>query len=202
MLGIKKIAEILFIILALLIIIIIIFGYGTQLKESIQKLFGIKTESKTIHEQNIQSQEEFKNLMNHVENCKNSKDISCGCTFNIKKYNQNQMILSRTIDLQLVDITNTKKEEAIKEFNFGIPLEKADIKNTNCYFDKDFEKNDVNVARIFFDKEKPYLHSVKKLLLIPWQTEIYLNTEFPLYKNPKGNICWLSEKAQNIKECQ
>ena len=200
--GIRKIAEILFVIFALFIIIFVIFGYGSQLKENIMKFFGFKTESETIHEQNIQAQEEFKSLVNHLEKCQESKDTNCGCTFNIKRFNKNQMILSRTINLQVIDITNTEREEAIKKVSFGIPLETSDIKNTNCYFDEKFEKNNVDVARIFFDKEKPYLHTLGKFLFIPWQGTVNLNIDYSLYKDSKGNICWLSEKAQSVKECQ
>ena len=200
--GIKKIAEILFIVLALLIIITVMFGYSSTLKESIMKFFGFETESERIHEQNTQAREEFENLLNHIEKCKSSKDTSCGCTFNIKKFDKNQIIMSRNVNIQVIDVTNSEKDEIIKRVNFGIPLETSEIKNTNCYFTEKLEKKDVNVARIFFDKEKPYLHSVGKVLFIPWQKEVKLNTGYPLYKDSKGNLCWLSEKATEISECK
>ena len=206
MFSIRKIAEILLVLISLFIIIAVIFGYGTQLKGSIEKFLGkflgFETEEEKIHNQNIRAQEEFKNLINHIEACKNSKDNNCGCDFNVKTFNKDQMILSRTVSLEVIDITNTEKNEIRKKVSFGIPLEKSDIKNTNCYFDEKFEKKEVDVARIFFDKEKPYLYTTSKFLFIPWGGTITLSTEYPLYKDSKENICWLSEKVKNIKECQ
>lgn len=214
-LGVLKIAEILFIILVLIIISSVIFGYSTTLKESIMKFFGFKTESETIHEGNIQAEEEFKNLLDHVEKCSKSKDATCGCTFNINNFNKNHLIISHVSYLELRIITNIKKSEVIKDVNSGTLREKADIKNTNCFFDKNLKKVDVPMARIFFDEEKPYLDTSitsTSIFKIAWETgkqtfggkssRKYINKDYPLYKNSKEEICWLSEKAQNIKECK
>lgn len=192
-------------ILVLIFLVTLILGvtnlYGGS-KELIKKLLGEKTEQEITHEQSIQAEKEFESLINNLEKCKESKNINCGCIFNIKNFNKNQLILSRVLDIELIYIANIEKADVIKEVKSGILVKKADIKNTNCYFDENFKKNDVTVARIFFDKEKPYLHKLSKFLFIPWQSTETLNTEYPLYKDSKGSICWLSEKAQNLNECQ
>ena len=164
--GIKKIAEILFIALALFIIVVIISGYGTLLKESIMGFLGFETELEITHEENIQAEKEFENLLNHIEKCENFRDIICGCTFNTKNFNEKHMILATKDELRLMNIRNLYKNDIIKDEYAGILIKKGDVKNINCYFDKNLKKIDVNIARIFFDKKKLYLYEKRGGFLV------------------------------------
>lgn len=212
--SIESMVKILFVVLVLVILIVIVSGlYGQTIKDGIKKIFKIETESEKIHEGNIQADKEFEGLLENIEECKKSKNINCGCTFNINNFKENHMILSTIENLKLIDMGNLDKDDVIKSTKAGNTREEYDIKNTNCFFDKNLKKNEIPVARIFFDKEKPYMdksiliHRTYQVFIegikqiFGTRSKEYLNSKYPLFKDKEGNLCWLSEKAKNIKDC-
>jgi len=197
-------ARIIFITIVLVLLIgFLLNAYGGP-KEAIKQLFGGETESEISHEENVQAEKEFKNLVKNIGNCERARKTDCGCTFNIKNFNRNNIILAQKSDLRLINIGNMKRSDIIKDVEAGILMKKEDIKNLNCYFDRNIKKIDIPASRVFFDKEEPYIHTTGKTLGIPWFTggTVDLNPNYPLYKNSQGEICWLHKRVDNIKECQ
>tara|TARA_Y100000034_G_scaffold136460_1_gene213059 strand:- start:2227 stop:2844 length:618 start_codon:yes stop_codon:yes gene_type:complete len=198
-----KFANILLIVLAVVIILTIALGYWSQLKEGVMGFLGVETEEEEIHEGNIQAEKEFQNLLKDIERCKETTEINCGCTFNTNNFNSNHLILASSKEVKIIDIGKMRKKTVVKDENAGFVLETSELEDLNCLYDKNFKKIKATPARIFFDKETPYFHRYIDFFQNKIRfNEFPINIAYPLYKKSSNEICWVSEKVQNIKECK
>ena len=197
--SLQKFAEILLVLIILLSLIAFISpNYREVWVNGIKKIFGEQTEEEILHEKNLVAEGEFILLENNLKRCESSSSRSCGCSFNIKNLNENNLILSTESDIRLINKGKIQRDEILKDLSKGVLNKKIDIKNTNCFFDG--ELNRIETAKIFFDKTIPYIYEKRGWIFV--KDEIPLNLNYQLYKDAQGNICWLSGKIQNIKPCQ
>ena len=195
---IQLIGEILLILLVLLTLIAIISPtYRETFVNGIKKIFGYEIESEVLHEKNIQAEEEFGLIENNLEKCKNSKKTECGCSFNVKNFNENHMIISTNSEIRMINKGKIERKEILKDLSKGTLIKKFDVANTNCFFND--KLNMISTAKIFFDKPEPYLYEKRGWIFV--KDEITINKEYPLYKSRERSICWLSSNVQNIKSC-
>lgn len=193
MITIRKIAEILFILLVLFTLLFMFIGYGTLIKESIMKFLGMETKSEITEEKNIQAKRAFENLKKQIKKCQDSTDNNCGCLINLNKFNNNYKISFDDSKVRLLNIKNIRKEET------GLQMDHFN-KKLNCYWNNKFIEN--SFTDILFNP-KPFILKEKKLW---WDSKYKFTHDFNILKR-NNKLCWLTDQVKEnqiiqYKKCQ
>lgn len=188
------------IIIILLLILLIANFLGINLWKLGKSALGLTEDFVPIQYTEIdnQAKKTFDNMVRDIEECKNSKNKSCGCNIDLSGYYKTHILWFEANEIKLLNIKNIGNIKLTKDS--GITIASNDqLKNLNCFLKGNFKEETFNY--IYFKEENPKIWITNLL-----RTDPTIYTEFQLYKTEAGKLCWLTNKLNknefsNIKEC-
>lgn len=201
-LSIKVIVEI---ILLLIVLLIALNFYGSNIINLAKTTLGLTDEVLELNYTaiNQRARVNLDTLLEDIENCKASKNNSCGCETTFYGFFKTHLLSINENQIQLLNIKNINNLKDIKEGKVNpITIDQKEFSNLNCYFDNSFRKEELTPMFISFDEEGAFI----------WEDKFFKDKKYrfthnlQLYKTDKA-VCWLTnkvreDKVQNINECK
>ena len=177
------------ILLILIVVIVILIGGGRLIFEAGKNalnIFGLINITEIDYSNSNQNAKlNFNNFINNVKSCKLSSDNNCLCFTSFEDFDKTHEIEINNKEIRLI---NTKDDNSIT-------IDKKEIQDFNCYYDKDSLKIE-NPLIIIFDEESPRIK--KESLNIDFLSkDIKFDRNPAIYKSNK--ICLIAKNFELIK---
>jgi len=182
------------ILLILIVVVVVLFGGGRLILDAGKSALGIfglvNITEADYHEINQNAKLNFNRLINDIELCKSYKDDNCLCSSSFEGFDN---IHNLEINDREIKLINSKDDNQIT-------MDKKELQNFNCYYDKTSLKTE-NPLIIIFDEELP---RIKKETL----NMDFLAEDVNLEKNPyiykSAQVCLASKDfdAGRLDKCK
>ena len=199
------------IIMVLILVMIIAQFMGVNLWTLAKSGLGLTEEIIPINytQMNNLAKDAFERTIKDIEDCKNSKDKTCGCSIDLEGYHKTHALWFENNKIKLLNIKNIEGNTIEKlRRGQGTVIDYHTINNINCFLKKGFKEEEFELIYFYKNKEP---HIFKDRLytgaLTGYRGSAYQILEkYQLYKTETGKLCWLTNKLKEdeinkIKKC-